>query len=80
MKQRTKEILFYFIDIFFWIFYYAIFLYIFDKVPWFFKIYRFLVDLFPNQDIGVAIVIGILIFPGALIVSAYHERFLWKRY
>jgi hypothetical protein len=61
MKQRTKVILAYIINIVFSIFYYAIFAYIYDKVPWLKKIFRFLVDLFPNQDIGEGILKGIWI-------------------
>ena len=61
MKQRTKEIFVYIINIVFSIFYYAIFSYIDYKVPWLKKIFRFLVDLFPNQDIGEGIVQGLWI-------------------
>lgn len=80
MKQRTKEILVYIINIFFCVFYFWIFLQLKYKTQWFYKFIVFLVNLFPNKDIGEVIISVILVFPCGVILRAINEKILWKRF
>ena len=80
MKQRTKEIIVYFINIFGCVFYYWILLELKYETQWFDKFIVFLVNLFPNKDIGEVIVAGILLIPAAVILRAINEKILWKRF
>ena len=80
MKQRTKEILVYFINIFGCIFYYWIFLELKYKPQWFPKFIVFLLKLFPNRDIGDVIVATIVGLPLILILHAIDREILWERY